>query len=364
MISGSAFRVPRSGFLRFGLGYLMWATGWSNAERGTRNAERFALALCAAGLIACSAPEFAGEPVRITIPAGANFRQVTDTLVDRGLVGSRFWFTALARLRRSDRAAKAGVYDLPRGANAWDLLTALERGRVAMVRFTAPEGLSLTDLAELAELRLGIPRDSVLAAARDRSRVNLLAPDAPSLEGYLLPETYQLPVPVTASSLVQAMADEFQRRWDPAWNLRLDSLKLTRTQLLALASIVEGEARHDDERSTIAAVYRNRLRLGMALQADPTVQYAIQLATGERKPRLYYKDYDFPSPYNTYLSPGLPPGPVNSPGIRSIEAALYPADVPWLYFVAAPDGHHLFSRTLVEHNRAIGEVRQKGRNGR
>ncbi len=338
-------------------------------ELGTRNSERSALtALLLAAVVACSAPERAGEPtgepVRITIPAGATFRQVTDTLVDRGLVGSRFWFTALARLRRSDRAAKAGVYDLPPGATAWDLLTALERGRVAMVRFTAPEGLSLTDLAELAELRLGIPRDSVLAAARDRSRVNLLAPDAPSLEGYLLPETYQLPVPVTATSLVQAMVDEFQRRWDPAWDLRLDSLKLTRTQLLALASIVEGEARHDDERSTIAAVYRNRLRLGMALQADPTVQYAIQLATGERKPRLYFKDYDFPSPYNTYLNPGLPPGPVNSPGIRSVEAALYPADVPWLYFVAAPDGHHVFSRTLVEHNRAIGEVRQKGRNGR
>jgi UPF0755 protein len=315
-------------------------------------------------MIACSTPGPAGEPVRITIPAGATFRQVTDTLVARGLVGSRFWFTALARLRRSDRAAKAGVYDLPRGATAWNLLTALERGRVAMVRFTAPEGLTLVDLAELAETRLGIPRDSVLAAARDRARVNLLAPDAPSLEGYLLPETYQLPVPVTAASLVQAMVEEFQRRWDPAWDRRLDSLKLTRTQLLALASIVEGEARHDDERGTIAAVYRNRLRLGMALQADPTVQYAIELATGERKPRLYFKDYDFSSPYNTYLNPGLPPGPVNSPGLKSIEAALYPADVPWLYFVAGPDGHHVFSRTLVEHNRAIGEVRQKGRDGR
>lgn len=336
-----------------------------DSELGTWNSElRGAKTLLLAAMIACSTPGPAGEPVRITIPAGATFRQVTDTLVARGLVGSRFWFTALARLRRSDRAAKAGVYDLPRGATAWNLLTALERGRVAMVRFTAPEGLTLVDLAELAETRLGIPRDSVLAAARDRARVNLLAPDAPSLEGYLLPETYQLPVPVTAASLVQAMVEEFQRRWDPAWDRRLDSLKLTRTQLLALASIVEGEARHDDERGTIAAVYRNRLRLGMALQADPTVQYAIELATGERKPRLYFKDYDFSSPYNTYLNPGLPPGPVNSPGLKSIEAALYPADVPWLYFVAGPDGHHVFSRTLVEHNRAIGEVRQKGRDGR
>jgi UPF0755 protein len=191
--------------------------------------------------------------------------------------------------------------------------------------------------------------------------VDRVAPDAPSLEGYLLPETYSLPVPVSGGSLVDAMVGEFQRRWSPAWNARLDTLKLTRTQILALASIVEGEARHDDERSTIAAVYRNRLRIGMALQADPTVQYAIQLATGERKSRLYFKDYEFPSPYNTYLNPGLPPGPVNSPGIKSIEAALYPAEVPWLYFVAGPDGHHVFSRTLIEHNRAIQGVRQRGR---
>jgi UPF0755 protein len=298
----------------------------------------------------------------VTIPAGASFGQVTDTLVARGLVGSPTWFRLLARVRRTDRAIKAGVYDLPQGASSWDLLEALEKGRVAMARFTAPEGLSLLELADLAEARLAIPRDSLLAAARDRARVNGVAPDAPTLEGYLLPETYQLPIPVTGAALVQAMMEEFQRRWNPAWDRRLDSLRLTRTQLLALASIVEGEARHDDERATIAAVYRNRLRKGMPLQADPTVQYAIQLATGERKSRLYFRDYDVPSPYNTYLNPGLPPGPVNSPGLKSIEASLYPADVPFLYFVAGPDGHHVFSRTLVEHNRAIEAVR-KGRVG-
>jgi len=357
----SAFRVPRSAMASPHFSGSVLAQ--RNAELGTRNAERILTTILAAAVVACTAPDQGGR-VRITIPPGATFRQVTDTLVAHNLVGSRFWFTALARVRRSDRAAKAGVYDLPEGASAWALLNAIERGRVAMVRFTAPEGLTLAELAELAQARLGVPKDSVVAAAKDRVRVSQLAPDAPSLEGYLLPETYQLPVPVTATSLVQAMIDEFQRQWNPAWNLRLDSLKLSRTQILALASIVEGEARHDDERATIAAVYRNRLRLGMALQADPTVQYAIQLSTGERKPRLYFKDYDFPSPYNTYLNPGLPPGPVNSPGIRSIEAALYPADVPWLYFVAGPDGHHVFSRTLVEHNRAIEGVRQKGRTGR
>ncbi len=328
---------------------------WRLGVLGTRYSVLLAVTL------ACYAPSEPGPPVRITVPAGATFRQVTDTLVAHDLIGSRLWFTILARARRTDRSIQAGMYDVPPGVTAWELLTALGKGRVAMVKFTAPEGLTLEDLADLAQERLGIPPDSVIAAAKDRTRISQLAPDAPSLEGYLLPETYSLPIPVSGSALVQAMVEEFQRQWHPAWDRRLDSLKLTRTQILALASIVEGEARHDDERATIAAVYSNRLRLGMALQADPTVQYAIQLATGERKKRLYFKDYEFPSAYNTYLNPGLPPGPVNSPGIKSIEAALYPATAPWLYFVAGPDGHHVFSRTLVEHNRAIEGVRQKGK---
>ena len=362
-VPGSPFPVPR--WPRFGRGF-----GWEgprrrltrmDRKRGTGNGERGTLAaILVTALLACSTGG-SGEQVRITVPPGANFHQVTDSLMAHDLVRSRFWFTLLARLRRTDRAAQAGVYDLPRGASAWALLSAIEHGQVAMVRFTAPEGLTLAELADLAQARLNIPRDSLITAASERARVNRVAPDAPSLEGYLLPETYSLPVPVSGNTLVEAMVEEFQRRWNPAWNARLDTLKLTRTQILALASIVEGEARHDDERSTIAAVYSNRLRIGMALQADPTVQYAIQLATGERKSRLYFKDYEFPSPYNTYLNPGLPPGPVNSPGIKSIEAALYPADVPWLYFVAGPDGHHVFSRTLLEHNRAIQGVRQRAR---
>ena len=155
------------------------------------------------------------------------------------------------------------------------------------------------------------------------------------------------------------MGSEFLKQWQPGWDQRLDSLGWTRHQAVTMASIVEGEARHDDERPIIAAVYANRLRLGMPLQADPTVQYALQLRTGQRKPRLYFHDYGTNSPYNTYLHPGLPPGPVNSPGLASIQAALYPSAVPYLFFVAGPDGHHVFSRTLREHNRAIQELRRR-----
>jgi peptidoglycan lytic transglycosylase G len=309
-------------------------------------------------LLACAPPPPDAPTVRVTIPAGSTFRAVTDSVAAHGLIASRLWFRLLARLRSADRTVKAGIYDLPVGAGAWPLLDILKSGRVATARFTAPEGLTLLELASLAEARLEIPRDTLLARARDPALRERLGPAVPSLEGYLLPETYILPLPVTADALLLAMVAEFERRWNPAWNTRLDSLGMTRTQLLTLASIVEGEARHDDERTTIAGVYSNRLRLGMLLQADPTVQYAVQLATGERKSRLLFKDLEIESPYNTYLHPGLPPGPVNSPGIKSIEAALHPAAVPFLYFVAAEDGHHVFSRTLVEHNRAIEEIRR------
>ena len=310
--------------------------------------------------LACGAPPEGGPAVRVTIPPRSSFRAVTDSLAAHGLVGSRPWFRLLAKLRGVDRSVKAGVYDLPAGAGAWALLTQLHAGHIATVRFTVPEGLTLLDLGALAEERLGIPAESLQVEAHDTARLAALGVRAPSLEGYLLPDTYALPLPVTAASLVQAMTAAFGRQWKPAWNARLDSLGMTRNQLLTLASIVEGEARRDEERPVIAGVYSNRLRLGMPLQADPTVQYAIQLATGKRKPRLWFKDLEIDSPYNTYQVPGLPPGPVNSPGLKSIEAALYPAEVPWLYFVANGDGTHRFSRTLAEHNRAIAEIRRPG----
>jgi UPF0755 protein len=236
----------------------------------------------------------------------------------------------------------------------------LARGKKAALRFTVPEGLTIQEVAALAAQRLGIPDKAFIAAARDSLAASrLLGMAVPSFEGFLRPETYILPADINAKELVRLMAEGFQSAWRPQWDARLDSLNMSRLELVTLASIVEGEARADDERETIAGVYRNRLRIGMALQADPTVQYAISLKRGRRKSRLFEKDYQFKSPYNTYLNPGLPPGPVNSPSRRSLEAALYPADVRYLYFVARPDGRHVFSRTYSEHLRAIRQIRSR-----
>ena len=296
---------------------------------------------------------------RVILPQGANFAAVTDSLVAHDVVTSRGLFKLLARLRGVDRTVQAGVYEFNPGVSVWRVLDLLAAGRGVAIRFTVPEGLTFQDVASLAAQRLELPEDSVVAAARDGAEASaLLGFKVPSYEGFLRPETYSFPLGMRARELVKVMAQGFSAAWQPGWDARLDTLRMTRLQLVTLASIVEGEARADDERETIAGVYRNRLKIGMALQADPTVQYAIELSTGARKPRLYVKDYRFPSPYNTYLHPGLPPGPVNSPSHRSIEASLYPAKVPYLYFVAGPDGRHIFSKTYDEHLRNVARVRR------
>jgi UPF0755 protein len=309
-------------------------------------------------LAACQAPGPAGQTERFRIPPGASFSQVMDTLDAHGLLANRTLFRWRARLAGADRAVQAGTYEAVRGMGPGELLQLLAEGRELQLRFTVPEGLTIADVADLAEQSLAVPADSIIAATRDTAFGDSVRSRDGSVEGFLYPDTYLLPEGVTAIEVVQRMVAEFEQRWRPEWNARRDTLRMSLRDVVALASIVEGEARVDDERPLIAGVYHNRLRIGMALQADPTVQYAIQLATGERKKRLFEKDYQTESPYNTYLHPGLPPGPVNSPGIASIQATLYPADVPYLYFVARSDGRHVFSATYQEHLRAIRDVRR------
>lgn len=303
------------------------------------------------------------KPARVILPAGASFSAVTDSLKARGVISDTRTFKLLARVRGIDRSVHAGVYEFPVGTTPWQVLTMLATGKKAALRFTVPEGLTIPEVSTLAAEKLGIRADSFIAAARDSVMATaMLDMRVPSFEGFLRPETYLVPADINARELVRVMAEGFKSEWKPAWNARLDSLRMNRLQLVTLASIVEGEARADEERETIAGVYHNRLRIGMALQADPTVQYAIMLKRGRKKSRLFIRDYAFPSPYNTYLNPGLPPGPVNSPSRRSIEAALYPASVKYLYFVAGPDGRHVFSRTYNEHLRAIRRIRAAGSN--
>lgn len=304
-----------------------------------------------------------GQPPRerVTIPAGVAFARVTDSLAAHGVVTHPKWFRILGRLRGVDHHVQAGTYDLPRGRSAWAVLDLLSQGRIATDRLTVPEGLTLREVAALAATGLHLSADSFLVAARDTTELRALGLDGPTFEGYLLPETYSVPVGTSARELVRMMGRQFLAEWQPGWDQVLARRGMTRRQAVTLASIVEGEARKPEERAIIAGVYTNRLLQGMDLQADPTVQYAIELKRGTRKKRLFNKDYGFPSPYNTYLHPGLPPGPISSPGIQSLWAAVHPATVPYLYFVADSTGGHQFSTTYAEHIRTIHRIRSSRR---
>jgi UPF0755 protein len=315
------------------------------------------LTVLATAAIACGGPAPDAPLEQVTIPPGASFRAISESLSAHQVLKHPRWFEFLARIQGSDRSAQAGIYELRHGESATTLLRILTEGRGKLVRFTVPEGETLRTVAGLAEEQLGIAADSFRAATRDTVRLRAAGAEGPSYEGWLHPETYLVPITIVPEDLVDLMVRQTVALWTPEREARRDSMRMTWLEVLTLASIVEGEALVDDERPVIAGVYLNRLRLRMALQADPTVQYGIELSTGERKSRLYTKDYKFKSPYNTYLAPGLPPGPINSPGTASIDAVLTPASVPYLFFVAGPDRRHVFSRTYREHLTAIRRVR-------
>ena len=293
------------------------------------------------------------EQVRVVIPDGATFRSAAFALADSHVIAWPRLFRVYAAMSHRDRAIRPGTYLLHPGIGWAASLDALTHGRGLLHVMTIPEGWDLTGIAPLLGRTLGADSDSVAAAVRDSALRSALLDPAPTLEGYLYPATYAFPDGTPPRSAVAIMTREFERAWNPEWNARCAALGFTRHDAVTLASIIEKEARLPEERAVISAVYHNRLRLHMPLQADPTVQYAL----GHHVDRVYYKDLTIDSPYNTYKHLGLPPGPIGSPGAASLEAAVTPADVPYLYFVAAPDGHHEFRTTLAEHDQARSALR-------
>ena len=301
---------------------------------------------------ACSSPR--GAPVRVIVPKGASFSGAADSMHAAGLVGSTFLFKLYARAKQTDRNIKPGTYLIKRGTPWSEILDALHGGHGLVNTITIPEGFTIAQIVPLVAQALSVPADSVAAATRDTALIHRLAIPTATLEGYLFPDTYAFPDGTKPRDAIGEMVKRFEREWKPAWNARLDSIGMKRHEIVTLASIVEREAKVAAERPVIAKVYLNRLAEKMLLQADPTVQYA----RGKHATRLLLKDLEVDSPYNTYKYPGLPPGPIASPGGASLLASLYPADVDFRYFVAAPDGHHEFRRTLEEHQAAVRQVRK------
>jgi len=221
-----------------------------------------------------------------------------------------------------------------------------------VLNITFPEGLTVAEMAKVFETQKFGSAAAFIEAAGDPSPIKQLDPEARDLEGYLFPETYPLPRNTPASRLIRQMTDRFEQVMTPALRQAVEAKGLSVRQAVTLASIVEKEASRQDERPLVAAVYANRLRIGMPLQADPTVIFAL-LRSGKYNGNLRRDDLGLDSPYNTYRYPGLPPGPIASPGRAAIEAAVNPAAVDYLYFVSRNDGSHEFARTLDEHNRNV-----------
>jgi len=294
---------------------------------------------------------FSGETF-VEFPHGTGTGAIADALVKAGVVRSR-WDFLLARVASQTRVLQAGEYRFDSAASPMEVVRRIARGDIFYYELTVPEGFNLFDIANAAE-ELGLfPARKFMAAAWDPTLVRDLDPDAPTLEGYLFPDTYRLSRHTTPDRLCRLMTAKFR----DAWHSLHSTANVHRT--VTLASLVEREGKLADERPRIAAVFENRLRIGMKLDCDPTTIYAALLQQNYRG-IIYRSDLDSDHPYNTYRHAGLPPGPIANPGLASIRAALAPSDSDSLYFVARADGSggHEFSSNIAAHEIAVERYRR------
>lgn len=299
----------------------------------------------------------AATTAKVVVPRGASVREVSTSLQNAGAIRAARLFRTYASIGGRDRLIKPGTYQFAVNAGWKNALDALVSGRGIVHSVTIPEGYDLRQITPMLAKALGVPEDSIDAAVADTAWQHSLDIPIKSLEGYLFPATYSFADGTTAREAVKAMIEAFEAAWKNIPNAaeRLQALAISRHDAMTMASIVETEAKRPEERVIISAVYWNRVKKGMKLQADPTVQYALPAHVA----RVFYKDLEVDSKFNTYKYEGLPPGPIASPGLASIEAALNPANVPYLYFVAHPDGHHEFRTTGAEHEQAKAMMKRE-----
>jgi UPF0755 protein len=291
----------------------------------------------------------------VFIQPGTGAVAIARQLEEEGVITDAQRFYWLCLLRHAGSRLKAGEYSFPLLSTPSQVLDRMVRGDVVQHRVTFPEGADMHKVARLlAEAGL-VKEDEILRLAIDPGYIHSLGMHTHSLEGYLFPDTYQFQKTQDAASLLATMLRHFRRHFPASSQDRARELGFTVNAIVTLASMVEKEARVDAERPMIAAVFFNRLKQGMRLQSDPTAVYDLPEFSGP----VTRAHLQRPSPYNTYLNVGLPPGPICNPGNKSLQAALYPADVPYLYFVSNNDGTHQFSTTLPEHNQAVRNYRQK-----
>ena len=325
-----------------------------------------ALLFCGFFILFCSyflfipwKPFYGPAAIQITIEKGMSPQDISYSLFENGIIWNPEKFLIAAKLLGVSRKLQAGDYIFERKANNnYRVLIKLYRGQTTLKKVTFPEGLRSEKIAGIFFEKMKTDSAEFMSFTRDTLFILRLGLDVDFLEGYLFPDTYCFSFKMTPDEMIKIMVSQFQKKFTDEMAERAEEIDMSIHEVVILASIVEGEAVLDSERKSIAALYRNRLKRRMRLQADPTIQYLID--DGPR--RLFHKDLQIKSPYNTYIYAGLPPSPVNNPGLASIMAVLYPDSVDYLYMVANGDGSHTFSSLLSDHNdakRKLDRIRKK-----
>ena len=312
-------------------------------------------------LLAPVAGDGTGNPVRVVIPSGATGGTIARILAEEGLIKNELFFRYLVRWEGAEAKLKAGEYELSPAMAPKEIIDRLVQGDIVQdyVRVTIPEGYTVPQIADLLAEKGLIDRGRFLQLVQEGAFDFDFIGEIPDgvdyrLEGYLFPDTYYFTPEAGEEAVIDRMLQRFADVINPEIRERARELGMSLHELITLASIVEREARLPEERPIIAGVFHRRLQLGWKLESCATIQYIL----GEPKERLLTEDTRIPSPYNTYLHTGLPPGPIAAPGEAAIRATAYPEDTEYLFFCADKDGSHIFSRTLEEHNQAKKRVQR------
>jgi UPF0755 protein len=298
--------------------------------------------------------DFSGEKF-IIVSRGERFPEILDSLDQKGIILSRFFFKLAARYKDNATRVQVGKYRFRSGVTNQEILDDLKHGfSVEWIAVTIPEGFTITQDARRFHKWLGIDSSRFVELARDSAFVRQLGVNALTLEGYLAPSTYKLFWQTAEENVLASMVAEFGKLWNDSLKIEAARRNLNLNDILKLASIVEWETPIDSERAIVASVYTNRLKKNILLQADPTVEYILPAG----RKRVLLNDLKIQSPYNTYMHKGLPPGPINSPGKPSILAAMNPRKTNYLFFVATGRGGHTFTRNIKDHEKAVAAYRK------
>jgi len=291
--------------------------------------------------------------IEVEIPRGSTFRQAVEILRGQNLIRDKRIFLIAGRLSGADRRIRAGFYSLWTGKSPAEILKVLRMGKIIEYELKILEGDSLIEISEAFAKTGIISAEKFMERAKDSNFLSSYNIKAPSIEGYIFPDTYFIPKGMSAEEALDTMIAKMREKFTDKVTVRAQQLGMTENQVLTLASIIEKEAVVDSERGLISAVYHNRLRKNMPLQADPTAIYGIKSS----KEKITLNDLKRKTAYNTYVITGLPPGPIASPGLKSIISALYPESVPYIFFVAQDDRTHRFSETAAQHAEAVRQYR-------